>query len=73
MTSTSSYPTPKTGEYAGSLSGTERDDTQHAQWCSGWDRTKAWAAGKGATPVGDHEPAATVRGRNDFLRGPYVE
>jgi hypothetical protein len=70
---TSSYPTPTPAEHAAYLQGDEREALQHAQWCEGWDRTKAWIDGKDVTPVGDHEPVAIRKGREDALRGPYVE
>lgn len=67
------YQEPGPGEFAGCLTGSDRDALQHSQWMEGWYRTLAWTSGDTDTvPVGDHEPAATKLGRDDFLKGPYI-
>lgn len=67
------YPEPEPGEFAASLTGSERDTLQHSQWMEGWYRTVASTSGDTDTvPVGDHEPAATRLGRDDYMKGPYV-
>lgn len=66
------YPEPDPGEFAASLTGRERIALQHSQWMQGWFRTVAQAGDPDTVPVGDHEPAATRQGRDDYTKGPYV-
>lgn len=69
---TACYPEPEPGEFAANLTGSERDVLQHSQWMEGWYRTFAATSDPDTVPVGDHEPAATRQGRDDYLKGPYV-